>query len=335
MNDRDHYIDFRKYEDELRKGYGENDDLSPGGVAELYQIDWSKYEKSFTITEQRWAELFGIIGHVQHAMRNGEPVGNMVFQQIEKEAREEGLFGTPVLMTYGDIRPINVNKFEKTRWNSIPEVFIDEEIVSGSEFFPTEQHIVTFKRVVRAVDGSIMLVIDGEGDKLELGVRIDELGLCEPIVAPEMIDNERMRAVNIDDDIRTLRIALEKSSDTIRGDHRAAVIESIMDNVVARLKVLKIGDQMQVEIPGVLRYENDIPFIDGDGCSRLTICGTFEGISLPKGQNYPIGIELSDISTVDKCGEEIFLKGADSSAVLPISKNLRARKIVYHSAEQE
>ncbi len=238
-------------------------------------------------------------------------------------------------MTYGDIRPINVNKFEKTRWNSIPEVFIDEEIVSGSEFFPTEQHIVTFKRVVRAVDGSIMLVIDGEGDKLELGVRIDELGLCEPIVAPEMIDNERMRAVNIDDDIRALRIALEKSSDTIRGDHRAAVIESIMDNVVARLKVLKIGDQMQVEIPGVLRYENDIAFIDGDGCGRLTICGTFEGISLPKGQNYPIGIELSDISTVDKCGEEIFLKGADSSAVLPISKNLRARKIVYHSAEQE
>ena len=31
MNDRERYIDFRKYEDELRKSCDENDDTSPGG----------------------------------------------------------------------------------------------------------------------------------------------------------------------------------------------------------------------------------------------------------------------------------------------------------------
>lgn len=180
-----------------------------------------------------------------------------------------------------------------------------------------------------------MLAIDSEGDKLELGVRIDELGACEPITAPDLRAEEEDRTIPIDDDIRTLCIALEKvSKSKHRDEDREALVDSIMNNTVSRLKVLKIGDQLQVEIPGALMHSESGMFIDKDSSGgRLMIRGTFEGVGMPDNARYPIGLELSDISVTEKNGTEFFLEGDYSRDVLPVTRNLEAKKVVSSSID--
>lgn len=300
-------------------------------VNDSNNFDWTLYERSFSITEQRWSEIMDVIECMQRAIRNGEDINSEAYNQVKQEAEEEELFGVPIMMTYGTIRPIYVNKFEKTRWNAIPEEFIDEEIVSGNEYFSTEHQIVTFRKVVRTAGGSIMLAIDGKGDDLELGVRIDELGSCEAIITPDVRAYKETETIPLDDDIRTLRIALENISTAKHCDEdREAMVESIMNNTVSRLKILKIGDQIQMSIPGDLVESENSVFINKDSSGgRLTICGTFEGVGMPDNARYPIGIKLSDIRATDKGGIEFFLEGEHSRDVLPVTKGLKIEKITH------
>lgn len=327
MSKGEYYPNFQRYDDELRTCY-ESD--SSGGV-DSTEVDWRAHELSFSITQQRWAEILGAIGCMQNAVQNGETITNEALKEIAKEAKEEELFSVPVLMNYGTIRPILVNTFEDTLWNSQPREFVEAEMFDSSESLPVENQIVTFRGIARSRDGSIMLAIDGEGDKLELGVRIDELGLCEPLTIENM-RNEMGRAINIDDDIRTLYRALDKLSGTKLSDNdHKMIIESMECSVIPRLKILKFGDQLQVEIPGSLTYENNVALIDKAGSGRVILCGTFEGIGLPEGEKYPIGIELSDVTTIDKTGEEVYLGDRE---ILPISDKLNAKKIAYLAIEQ-
>lgn len=107
----EHYPDFGRYESELRTDYPDNHNSN--APSSENDVDWTSYERSFSIKEQSWSELLGVIECMQRAVDNGEDINSQAYEQVKNEAKEEELFGVPILMTHGIIRPISVNKFEK------------------------------------------------------------------------------------------------------------------------------------------------------------------------------------------------------------------------------